>query len=157
MSGKCFLWRPYITAGTNPLIRKLYGELENWILVSPCLVEVVESFAKCVWVSELVELNCMEQYFPHRVSMQFGMDQDVPRKVMFRSNGNPKIAWENYTRPIFYAKLYVPSRCFHSCVTTQYFEWWKKSDRTRSVVKISSQMRRDNGKYVSFHSSRLSS
>ncbi|KAH7848485.1 hypothetical protein Vadar_003235 [Vaccinium darrowii] len=134
-SGKCFLWRPYIMAGTNPLIRKLYGETENWVLVSPRLVEAVESFARIVRVSELVGLDCMEQYFPHRVAMQFGMDQDVPRKVVFRSNGNPEIAWENYTRPILDAKLYIPSRCSHSCVTTHYFEWWKKSDKTRSVVK----------------------
>ncbi|KAH7836289.1 hypothetical protein Vadar_034345 [Vaccinium darrowii] len=81
-SGKCFLWRPYIMAGTNPLIHKLYGETENWVLVGPHLVEVMESFARCLRVSELVGLDCMEQYLPHRVSMQFGMDQDVPRKCL---------------------------------------------------------------------------
>ncbi|KAH7835058.1 hypothetical protein Vadar_022473 [Vaccinium darrowii] len=134
-SGKCFLWRPYIMAGTNPLIRNLYGETENWVLVGPRLVEVVESFARCLRVSELVGLDCMEQYSPHRVSMQFGMDQDVPRKVVFRSNRNPEIAWENYTRPILDAKLYIPSRCSQSCVTTQYFEWWKKLGGSRIVVK----------------------
>ncbi|KAH7833262.1 hypothetical protein Vadar_004616 [Vaccinium darrowii] len=134
MSGKCFLWRPYVLAGTNQLIHKLYGEKEKWVSNSPHLVEVVGSFGRCIRVSELVGLDCIEQYFPHRVAMQFGMDQDVPRKVVFRSNGNPEIAWENYTRPILDDKLYIPSRCSESHVTTRYFEWLKKSIGSRGVV-----------------------
>ncbi|KAH7834410.1 hypothetical protein Vadar_015680 [Vaccinium darrowii] len=47
---------------------------------------LVESFARCLRVSELVGLDCMEQYLPHRVSMQFGMDQDVPRKAVLHGD-----------------------------------------------------------------------
>jgi len=39
------------------------------------------SFVIFLRVSELVEFNSMEQYLPHRVAKQFGMDQDVPSNV----------------------------------------------------------------------------
>ncbi|XP_058183609.1 serine/threonine-protein phosphatase 7 long form homolog [Rhododendron vialii] len=138
-SGKCFLWRPYVMAGTNQLIHNLYGETGKWLSVSPRLDEVLESFGRCVRVSELVGLDCIEEYFPHRVAMQFGMDQDIPRKVAFCPKGNPEIAWQHYSRPISDAKLYIPSRCFKSHVTTRYFKWWKKSDGTKGVVKVENE------------------
>ncbi|KAI8537463.1 hypothetical protein RHMOL_Rhmol09G0025200 [Rhododendron molle] len=136
-SGKCFLWR--VMTGTNQLIHNLYGETEKWLSVSSRLDEVLESFGRCVRVSELVGLDCIEEYFPHRVAMQFGMDQDIPRKVVFCPKGNPEIAWQHYARPISDAKLYIPSRCFKSHVTTRYFEWWKKSDGTKGVVKVENE------------------
>ncbi|KAG5530707.1 hypothetical protein RHGRI_025619 [Rhododendron griersonianum] len=134
-SGRCFQWRPYVMAETHQLIHKLYGETDKWVSVRPHLVEVLESFGRCVRVAELVGMDCIEQYFPHRVAMQFGMDQDVPGKVVFHSDGNSEIAWENYSRPISDAKLYIPSRYFESDVTTRYLEWWKNSNGTKGVVK----------------------
>ncbi|KAF7132156.1 hypothetical protein RHSIM_Rhsim09G0022200 [Rhododendron simsii] len=41
-----------------------------------------ESKSPGIWVSELVGLDCVEEYFPHSVARQFGMDQDIPRKVV---------------------------------------------------------------------------
>ncbi|KAF7112492.1 hypothetical protein RHSIM_RhsimUnG0224000 [Rhododendron simsii] len=126
-SGKCFLWRPYVMARTNQLIHILYGETGRWLLVSPRMVEVLESFGRCPRVSELVGLDCVEEYFPHRGAMQFGMDQDIPRKVVFCPKGNPEMAWQHYTRPISDAKLYIPPLWLNSHVTTRDLEWWKKT------------------------------
>ncbi|KAH9803563.1 PMD domain-containing protein [Citrus sinensis] len=67
-----------------------------------------------------------EQYHPHRVAMQFGMDQDLPALVD-RANKTPCVAWSDYCRPISYAKLYVPSRLYKADVTTRYLDWWKQS------------------------------
>ncbi|KAF7112491.1 hypothetical protein RHSIM_RhsimUnG0223800 [Rhododendron simsii] len=134
-SGRCFQWRPYVMAEAHQLIHKLYGETDKWVSVRPHLVEVLESFGRCMRFAELVGLDCIEQYFPHRVAMQFGMDQDVPGKVVFHSDGSSEIAWENYSRPISDAKLYIPSRYFESDVTTRYLEWWKNSNGAKGVVK----------------------
>ncbi|XP_057487279.1 uncharacterized protein LOC130773342 [Actinidia eriantha] len=123
--GESFLWRPHAIVLNNKLY-KFYSEKEEWVQVSPCLDEELESFARCLRACELVGLECVERYFPHRVAMQFGMDQDLPGNVVW-SNANPEIAWKNYSRPIKDAKLYIPPRLFESDVTTRYLEWWKKS------------------------------
>ncbi|KAJ6776478.1 PROTEIN MAIN-LIKE 2 [Salix koriyanagi] len=38
----------------------------------------LHSFVICLHASELVGLDCKDSYLPHRVAMQFGMDQDLP-------------------------------------------------------------------------------
>ncbi|KAJ0046034.1 hypothetical protein Pint_04185 [Pistacia integerrima] len=48
------------------------------ISVDPNLSEELQSFAHCLTVSELLGFECIERYLPHRVAMQFGMDQDLP-------------------------------------------------------------------------------
>ncbi|KAH1083817.1 hypothetical protein J1N35_023578 [Gossypium stocksii] len=90
------------------------------------LNEDIHSFARCLRVSELVGLESIEQYLPQRVSLQFGMDQDLPG-CFARCNGNPDIAWRNYSRPIQDSVLYIPSRLFESDVTLQHSNWWKQS------------------------------
>ncbi|KAL2486042.1 Uncharacterized protein Adt_30798 [Abeliophyllum distichum] len=72
-----------------------------------------------------LEVDCIEQYLPNRVAMQFGMDQDLPGFVA-RVNGSFEIAWSNYTRPTGDAILYIPARIFESDVTTRYLQWWDK-------------------------------
>lgn len=125
--GESYLWRPYAIAVDNWLVPKFYKEKEQWVLFSSKeFDEELESFARCLRVSELVGIDSIESYLPHRVAMQFGMDQDLPQWV-HHSNGNAEIAWKNYTRPLIDAKIYVPSRLFESDVTTRYLEWWKKS------------------------------
>lgn len=49
----------------------------------------MQSYGRCIRVSQLVGLNCIEQYFPHRVARQFGFDQDIPINIVFPS-GNTK-------------------------------------------------------------------
>ncbi|KAH7861313.1 hypothetical protein Vadar_024481 [Vaccinium darrowii] len=124
-SGEHFQWRPYAITEKNWVFPKFYKESEERVSVCLGMDEDFESFGLFLRPCELVGLDCLECYLPHRVAMQFGMDQDLPGLVT-RLNGTPEIAWENYTRPIK-ERLYVPSRLFKSGVTTRYLEWWKQS------------------------------
>ena len=90
-------------------------------------------------VSELVGTDSVEAYLPHRVAMQFGMDQDLPRWIP-KSNATPETAWINYNRPVCDAKLYFPHRLFEGDVTKRYLEWWENSvvdllGDTKAVLK----------------------
>ncbi|KAK8633495.1 hypothetical protein V6N13_014340 [Hibiscus sabdariffa] len=127
-AGRSFQWRPYVITIDGWSLPKFYGDKEQHVLIDSRvhLDEEIHSFARCLRGSELVGLGSVEQYVPHRVSMQFGMDQDLPG-CFARCNGNPDMAWRNYSRPIRDAVLYVPPRLFESDVTSQYSEWWKQS------------------------------
>jgi hypothetical protein len=124
--GDGFQWRPYAAGLENWLPPKLYRDEEEWVSIGPDLDEEVASFARCLRVSELVGQKCIEQYLPHRVAMQFGMDQDIPGCVP-RFNMNVEAAWSNYCRPIADEQLYLPARLFESDVTERYLKWWKQS------------------------------
>ena len=121
-----FQWRPYAAVLTNWLSPKFYRNKEEWVSVGPHMDKEIESFALCMRACELVGLECIEQYLPHRVAMQFGMDQDIPICVP-RFNLSHQTAWRNYCRPISDQKLHIPHRLFESDVTTRYMNWWKKS------------------------------
>uniref|UniRef100_A0A6N2KA70 Aminotransferase-like plant mobile domain-containing protein n=1 Tax=Salix viminalis TaxID=40686 RepID=A0A6N2KA70_SALVM len=60
----------------------------------------LHSFVICLHASELVGLDCKESYLPHRVAMQFGMDQDLPGEP-YRSD----FTFKNI-------RFFVPSRTF---------------------------------------------
>lgn len=127
-----FDWRPY----TKPL--------ENW---KPPLFYIEEakcvridddddeddefvSFARCVRVSQLVGIGCMENYYPNRVAMQFGLTQDLPGLATNRSRGasfTEKEAWEDYNRSVDGSTLYIPSRFDTGSVTDRYRGWWMRS------------------------------
>lgn len=80
---KCFLWRPYsIDTVKNQDINKFCKEREEYVVVGPNMGREILIFARLIRASELVGMDCEELYNPHRVSMQFGLDQDVPR-IMF--------------------------------------------------------------------------
>ncbi|GMJ10339.1 hypothetical protein HRI_004703100 [Hibiscus trionum] len=115
-----FEWRPYVNNF------KFYGDTAKWIPVDLSLDDELLSFARSLRASELVGLDCIEQYLPHRVALQFGMDQDVPGHVP-RSNDSPGIAWADYSTPIASGKLYIPSRVSEADVTSRYSNWWKQS------------------------------
>ncbi|XP_050248635.1 uncharacterized protein LOC126695883 [Quercus robur] len=126
-AGESFQWRPYaIAANHNWLYPKFYEEKEQWVSVDAALDKELESFALCLRVCELLGLHCIQQYLPHRVAMQFGIDQDLPGHVA-RYNMSPGIAWSHYNRSIGDSKLYIPPRLFEADVTMRYFEWWKQS------------------------------
>jgi hypothetical protein len=124
--GDGFQWRPYAAGLENWLPPKLYRDEEEWVSIGPDLDEEVASFARCLRASELVGQKCIEQYLPHRVAMQFGMDQDIPGCVP-RFNMNVEAAWSNYCRPIADEQLYLPARLFESDVTERYLKWWNQS------------------------------
>ncbi|KAE8680210.1 C globular stage-like protein [Hibiscus syriacus] len=115
-----FVWRPYV----NDV--EFYGDTAKWISVDSSLDYELLSLARSLRVSELVGLDCIEQYFPHRAAFQFGMDQDIPGHVP-RSNNS---AWANYNTPIAGGKLYIPSRVCEGEVTSRYLNWWKQSTMT---------------------------
>ncbi|RAL42591.1 hypothetical protein DM860_017136 [Cuscuta australis] len=78
-AGEEYLWRPYALETKNSLL--LYKEGEGrWVFVTGGGDEVDELIC-CVRVSELVGIEGViehGQYLPHRVAMQFGMDQGHP-------------------------------------------------------------------------------
>ncbi|XP_073129324.1 serine/threonine-protein phosphatase 7 long form homolog [Henckelia pumila] len=117
-----FLWRPH---WGSSLAHK--DKAAEWVRTKPDLGQGVMELARCWRVSELVgpDADYIEQYLPHRVAKQFGMDQDVPDFVP-RVNSSPQAAWEYYTRPIEDEKLYIPGRLDESSVTTRYIFWWRK-------------------------------
>ncbi|XP_061337340.1 protein MAIN-LIKE 2-like [Gastrolobium bilobum] len=94
-----FLWRPYKNSS-----------MDN------------ESFGRCLRVSELEGKGFVELYLPHRVAMQFGMDQDIPGMVA-RSNKDP---WISYSRPIMDTNLSIELCASQPYVTSRYYDWWKQ-------------------------------
>ncbi|XP_024634659.1 uncharacterized protein [Medicago truncatula] len=131
-----FLWRPYVRYADK--CELFYPNDEISVPFKKDLVdEQMLSFVICLRVSELVGFDSIEQYLPHRVAMQFGMDQDVPSDVP-RFNETKDIAWKNYCRRISDRSLYFPSRFFEADVTTRYARWWKQSvlGRDDFVMKI---------------------
>ncbi|KAF3671127.1 putative E3 ubiquitin-protein ligase RHA2A-like [Capsicum annuum] len=127
-SGETFQWRPYALAVEGWVIPKFYKEKEEWAIVEgQSLDQKLESFVRCLRVSELVGFDCQEPYRPNRVAMQFGYDQNFPKWIP-RSPSSPELAWYNYCRPFgFDLRLYYPSRLSESDVTTQYLKWWRKA------------------------------
>ncbi|GKV42611.1 hypothetical protein SLEP1_g49994 [Rubroshorea leprosula] len=129
-AGESFQWRPYAKVLNHWQFPKFYKEKEELVSVDLRLDDELFSFALCLRPSELVGVGCIQQYLPHRVAMQFGMDQDIPYHVA-RYNETPEGAWDYYLRPIYDEKLYVPSRFFESDVTVRYLKWWRKQTIVR--------------------------
>ncbi|KAH7546683.1 hypothetical protein FEM48_Zijuj01G0227600 [Ziziphus jujuba var. spinosa] len=134
-SGESFQWRPYTKKVVYWNGCKLFGEKAMWVPVGPQLDEQQELLARCLRVSKLVGIDCIEQYLPHRVSMQFGMDQDLPGSVS-QSIETPEVAWTNFSKPIGGTKLYIPSQHFEAGVTVRYLDWKKNfQDETKEGKK----------------------
>ncbi|CAI9088441.1 OLC1v1022768C1 [Oldenlandia corymbosa var. corymbosa] len=81
-SADLFLWRPYSVGSKSLFPHEIYKKEARWITVNDSSIfnEEQEILVRWVRVGELVGIdsNCIEQYLPHRVAMQFGFDQDVP-------------------------------------------------------------------------------
>ncbi|KAL2322607.1 hypothetical protein Fmac_026986 [Flemingia macrophylla] len=119
--GNDFVWRPY----QNSPALTLYNEEDMWVCNNPNIDEELESFGRCLRVSELVGMECIEQYCPNRVAMQFGLDQDIPDMVACY-NENP---WISYSQPLIHSNLYIAlSSCHQPNVTSRYYRWWKQSN-----------------------------
>ncbi|KAL5711637.1 hypothetical protein ACHQM5_013902 [Ranunculus cassubicifolius] len=121
-----FLWRPYSFVLNNWQNPEFYKDQAEWVILSTDIDdEEFLSFSHFIAPSELVGLDCIEQYLPHRVGMQFGMDQDIPAPFT-RANANWEIAWKTYEKPMRNTSLYFPPRLFESDVTVRYFDWWNE-------------------------------
>ncbi|KAK1355358.1 putative C globular stage [Heracleum sosnowskyi] len=125
-AGDSFKWRPYAIVVDNWLFPEFYKDEAQRVLSNGSLSEELETYARCLRVSELVGTDSVEAYLPHRVAMQFGMDQDIPQWIS-KSNVTSETAWEYYNRPVCDAKLYMPPRLSEGDVTTNYLSWWEKS------------------------------
>ncbi|KAI6690535.1 hypothetical protein NL676_027363 [Syzygium grande] len=135
-AGVHFKWRPYSLAVNDLATYAFYGEKENWVSLEEDANAELRSFAHCLMACELPGLDIVEKYSPHRVAMQFGMDQDMPGRVA-PCNQDPEIAWDNYNKSIQGAQLYIPARLYKPCVTARYAEWWasRSSDRSMQGLK----------------------
>ncbi|KAE8669969.1 Ribosome-binding factor A family protein isoform 1 [Hibiscus syriacus] len=126
-AGGSFKWRPYTMQIDHWKQPKFYRENEVCIRTTARLDKELESFVRCLRASELVGVDCIEQYLPHRVARQFGMDQDIPDFVPQSKNQTHEIAWLNYCESLTGVKLYIPSRLYKAGVTARYLKWWKDS------------------------------
>jgi hypothetical protein len=119
-SGENFLWRPYVIDLKNWCFVSHYKENEQFVIIDGSnsdLAEELRCFGVCLCADEVVGLDCVEKYMPYRVTMQFGMDQDVPPSEFTVMSPCYN---ENFS-------FYVPSKCYKPCVSLEYHNWWKKS------------------------------
>ncbi|CAI0379978.1 unnamed protein product [Linum tenue] len=103
-AGDTFSWRPYAVSLNGWQFPDFYRGNGEWLDMESN--ESLLPYSLCLRVSELVGQGCVEQYLPHRVAMQFGMDQDLPHNVD-PSNECPE--W-----------LFEPD------VTVGYLNWWRE-------------------------------
>ncbi|KAG0491891.1 hypothetical protein HPP92_005289 [Vanilla planifolia] len=120
-----FQWRPYAISLDSWCMPSFYKEKGEWICTGPLANEEFVSFARCLTPCELVGLDCIEQYLPHWVAMQFGLDQDIPDAIS-RSNSSWEAAWESYDTSGSCLKFFAPPRLYESDVTKRYSAWWKQ-------------------------------
>lgn len=129
-----FRWRPYTIDFDHWNKPSFYKDSGEWISGNG-IGDDLRSFAQCLRSCELVGLDCIEQYLPHRVSLQFGMDQDVPESVP-RVNLTWEIAWKTYDIYKKNFKFYIAPRLFESDITLRYAIWWKNVDRILTTKKV---------------------
>ncbi|CAJ2639709.1 unnamed protein product [Trifolium pratense] len=107
-----FIWRPYVRYADK--CRMFYPNEEILVPLKEDLMdEQMRSFVICLRVSELVGFESIEQYLPHRVAMQFGLDQDVPGYVFFEADVTLRYAnwWKKLVSPPQgFAKNVVPQK-----------------------------------------------
>ncbi|GAB2258641.1 hypothetical protein Droror1_Dr00014801 [Drosera rotundifolia] len=125
-AGDMFLWCPYTIAVENLPLPGFYRETEEFAVVDEDLDDEIKAFSRCLRMSELVGIDCIEMYSPHRVAMQFGFDQDIPDHVP-ELDVSPEFAWFNYTRPIKDQVLYILSRHVEADVRLRYLKCHRKS------------------------------
>ncbi|KAI3408067.1 PMD domain-containing protein [Psidium guajava] len=131
-AGVQFKWRPYSLAVNNLPSYAFYGEKEKWVSLEEDAGGELRSFARCLMTRELPGLSFVEKYSPHRVAMQFGMDQDMRGRVA-PCNQDPEKAWDNYSKSLQDVRLYVAARIYEPCVTARYAEWWASRSSSGSM------------------------
>ncbi|GJN18651.1 hypothetical protein PR202_gb05832 [Eleusine coracana subsp. coracana] len=107
-----FVWQPYPSS--------MYTT--GWVHSSNLLGnDDLTTLAHCLRPCELVGMDCIEQYLPHRVARQFGLDQDVPGDVP-RANQNWAVAWQTYQLVGKNVAFIIPQA--KPGVTSRYAHWW---------------------------------
>ena len=133
-----FHWKPYIVEFDDRCWKPyMYKDDGRWVNIrsdDASENEEVQSFVRCLRTCELVGLDCIEPYLPHRVAMQFGLDQDIPKFVPRVNLRTWKEAWQTYDVKEKNVRFYVPSLLSDSSFTQQYSIWWKNAERTEMVA-----------------------
>ncbi|RLN00989.1 uncharacterized protein C2845_PM06G19640 [Panicum miliaceum] len=111
-----FLWQlPYAAS-----LKKYSGWVCSSVLTGN---DQLRLLAHCLRPCELVGMDCIEQYLPHRVARQFGLDQDVPMDVR-RANQDWVVAWKTYELEGKNVSLFIPQS--EPGVTARYAQWWRQ-------------------------------
>ena len=137
MSPKEFKWRPY----GNRSLFGLQPEMGGFpVRVQDIATsEALLSLARCLHACELVGMNCIQQYSPHRVARQLGFDQDIPGTVPCASSGWEK-AWETYNIEAESSAFIFPNH--KPSVTVQYAKWWEPySSACDSAIANAAEMK----------------
>ncbi|GMY31437.1 serine/threonine-protein phosphatase 7 long form like [Fagus crenata] len=126
-SAEDFEWRPYAAGLENWCHLSYYKENEQLVIHNSSLDEDFGSFLRCL---------C---YMPHRVAMQFGMDQHLPGEF-----SDVNFAEEN-------VHFFIPPRSFHPGVSATYFSWWKEcvlaqKDAIKEVLLKQEYSTKNNGR-----------
>lgn len=138
-----FRWRPYAADLSNWCKPDFYKDNGEWVRGESVRDEGLNSFAKCLRVCELVALDCIERYLPHRVAMQFGLDQDIPHSIS-RANSRWEEAWSTYEIGKKNLAVYCPSRSSDSGITIEYLKWWKECMANCGTYAVSSEEKSQN-------------
>lgn len=119
-----FQWRPYAAALSNWCHSSYYKEEKICFVDSTNFsYENLQSYVKCLRALELVGVGGgKEKYLPHRVAIQFGMDQDLPCEF----------SCSDFTSGTSNVSFFILPWSFEPSVTKMYFCWWRKSKLTRA-------------------------
>ncbi|XP_066357765.1 uncharacterized protein [Miscanthus floridulus] len=113
-TGYNFVWQPYVSS----------MEHTGWVHSSDLAGnDELTSLAHFLRPCELVGMDCIEQYLPHRVARQFGLDQDVPGDV-HRANQDWAIAWQTYQLEGKNVAFFIPQS--EPGITAWYAQWWRQ-------------------------------
>ncbi|XP_021606233.2 uncharacterized protein LOC110610563 [Manihot esculenta] len=114
-----FCWRPYVDSNLDTWLQLPNHKIAGDRMISSSSDEDLQSYLRCSVATELVGLGCREQYLPHRVAMQLGMDQDLPG-----DHSSLELAEKNIV-------VFIPGRSFKPGVSKRYFNWWNESKSIR--------------------------
>ncbi|XP_074310965.1 uncharacterized protein LOC141646881 isoform X1 [Silene latifolia] len=132
-SRQTFRWRPYTMSVANWPLPRFYVNAGKW--VDAASHEDWKLFSRCLLVGQLFGLNCVEEYNPHRVALQFGFDQDIPESID-RSKASCKLGWLGYKKNLRGLKLHIPPRLHEGDVTRRYFDWWRAGSHSEEEVRV---------------------
>lgn len=143
---KNFQWRPDAADLTN-WKHGSYYQASKLCFFDKTMDQNLQSYVTCLCGAELVGLeDWKERYLPHRVAMQFGIDQDLP--------GNPaESSGLDCTAGAADDRFFVPAWSFEPNVTARYSYWWEeyksapvyaiKDDVRVAIIKIKEKDRID--------------
>ncbi|KAI4374776.1 hypothetical protein MLD38_012728 [Melastoma candidum] len=136
-----FEWRPYAKEVENFEVPIFYGQHGRWVRLGGGNSKDEEEmlfFTRFLVPCELVGLESTEHYLPHRVAMQFGMDQDIPG-CFSPYDKSAEVAWKSDNSSFQDMWLYLPPRGSTQYLTKRY-DYWHRSRPKDVPVKRSMEV-----------------